>query len=69
MAFYAGQLLYCIDSAHTLYGKRIKVATPLFESVDGTPKLCDIETAETIELKLDQISVYAPTDKKDVSTS
>jgi len=69
MAYYAGQLLYCIDAEHPLYGKRIKVATPLVEAEDGTPMLCDIETGKTVELQKHQISVYTPTDKKDISST
>jgi hypothetical protein len=67
MAYYAGQLLYCIDAEHPLYGRRIKVATPLFEAEDGTPMICDIETGKTVELKQHQISVYAPTQSKEHS--
>ena len=60
MTFYAGQLLYCIDKEHPLYGKRLKVDSPLHESEDGTPAVLDIETRERVNLATHQLSVYAP---------
>lgn len=68
MAYYAGQLLYCIDTEHPLYGKRIKVATPLKETEDGTPTVCDIETDKPVDLKQHQINIYEPIKSKMPST-
>ena len=60
MTFYAGQLLYCIDKDHPYYGKRLKVDTSLLEMGDGTPAICDIATGKPIDLKIEQLSFYAP---------
>ena len=60
MAFYAGLLLYCIDKEHPYYGKRVKVDAPLLEMEEGTPAVCEIATGKPIELKKEQLSIYAP---------
>jgi len=60
MSYYAGQILYCIDESHPLYGKQVKISTPLDESEDGTPAISDIKTGKPLHLKIQQISVYQP---------